>query len=138
MCFLVTTIIASCGAAPAPPGPTSKAAFVTEIKRGYTNKNIDVLARLCYTEGITGHDLQNFLSILSDDFDYTVKDVRILPLDDSVPLEYTRNGKTYRPNLPPIGKVEILFEGNNNQTTSFLVGVKDAVYYIVLATSVSN
>lgn len=46
---------------------------------------------------------------------------------------YNMNGKTYRPNLKPIGTLRVEFDLRDNFMTGFLVGKANGNFYITLA-----
>ena len=67
-----------------------------------------------------------------------IKRISLQPLAANETLEYTQHGVTYRPTLRSIGRVQVEFlpqPGTDQQqrSTTYLVGVKDGVYFLLTA-----
>jgi len=125
--------------------PTSGAASKTELQqlyyRFFQQKDEQKVATLVYWEGVEQHERDGFFRSLHNDLKYRLENVKFVPLDAGVKLEYTLDGVTYMPVLPPIGRMVASYadQGNvKNPSTSYLVGVKDGKYYIDLASPKHN
>jgi len=97
--------------------------------------------RAVYWEGVERRERDGFFRSLRNDLKYRLQNVKFVPLDTGVKLEYTLDGVTYMPVLPPIGRMVASYEDQDNvknPTTSYLVGVKDGRYYIDLASPKRN
>lgn len=117
------------------------AASTTELQQLYSRyfqqKDEQKLATLVCWKGVEPRDRDGFFRSLRNDLKHRLQNVKFVPLDTGVKLEYTLNGVTYIPVLPAIGRMVASYkdEGNvKHLSTSYLVGVKDGKYYIDLAT----
>jgi hypothetical protein len=122
-------------------GATSKTELQQSYYRFFQQKDVQRLATLVYWEGVEQHERDGFFRLLGNDLRYRLQNVKFVPLDPSVKLEYTLGGVTYKPALPPIGRMVASYEDQDNvkhPSTSYLVGVKDGKYYIDLATPKRN
>ncbi|MFQ5904636.1 MAG: hypothetical protein ACE5JO_13205 [Candidatus Binatia bacterium] len=78
------------------------------------------------------------------DFGLAIREIVFEELSEDKVLEYTLGGITYRPNLRPMGRMRVKFSpakgtGQIRATsTSYLVGIKDGTYLIVLAAPVAR
>jgi hypothetical protein len=124
---------------------TNGAASKTELQqlyyRFFQQKDEQKLATLVYWEGVERRERDGFFRSLRNDLKYRLQNVKFVPLDTGVKLEYTLDGVTYMPVLPPIGRMVASYEDQDNvknPTTSYLVGVKDGRYYIDLASPKRN
>lgn len=134
-CYAVV-IVASLSASAA-----NGAASTTELQQLYSRyfqqKDEQKLATLVYWKGVEQRDRDGFFRSLRNDLKHRLQNVKFVPLDTGVSLEYTLGGVTYMPALPAIGRMVASYEDQDNvknPSTSYLVGVKDGTYYIDLAT----
>jgi hypothetical protein len=132
--FAAMSAVASNGAA-------SKTELQQLYYRFFQQKDVQKLATLVYWEGVEQHERDGFFRSLGNDRKYRLQNVKFMPLDTGVKLEYTLDGVTYKPVLPPIGRMLASYEDQDNvknPSTSYLVGLKDGKYYIDLAAPKRN
>ena len=112
------------------------------LYRQYANaKDKERIRSLVYWQGVQDRERNAFNKSIEDDSQYKIKNAETTPLDKNQMMEYTLQGITYRPTLEPIGNLVVTYEPQgtvNALSTSYLVGVKDARYYIILASPVQK
>ena len=80
---------------------------------------------------------------IAADFGLVIKRISLQPLAANETLEYTQHGVTYRPTLRPIGRLQVEFlpepgTDQRQRSTTYLVGVKDGVYFLLTAAPVTR
>ena len=123
--------------------PRSKQELIDAYKQAHASGEVEaVLALVHWGENEGEEDRSHVRSLLEFDFDPAVvgelQKVTIEPLKPDSIIEYEKDGKTYRPPLPPIGELVITFKIKTNtysatSTTQLLVAEKDGGHYIVFA-----
>ena len=112
------------------------------LYRQYANaKDKERIRSLVYWQGVQDRERNAFNKSIENDSQFKIKNVEIKPLDKNQMMEYTLQGITYRPTLEPIGNLVVTYERQgtvNALSTSYLVGAKDARYYIILASPVQK
>ena len=101
------------------------------------------VARLVYWGGTSQDMRRSSERAIADDFPMAIVRVTMQPLAQGEMLQYTKNGVTYRPTLRAIGRMKVEFVPRSSSTatetvTSYLVGIKDGVYYLLTAEQVSK
>ncbi len=113
----------------------TQAQLIDEYKQAHDARDIDAMMKLVYWGETANDDHSMKRNVFIADFDSEITSVTIEPLKADALLEYTRNGVTWRPTLPPIGWLTITFEvgESGNAGTSVLVAEKDGSHHIVFA-----
>ena len=117
-------------------GAASEAELVQLYQRYFQQKDEQKLATLVYWAGVEQRDRDAFVRSLQSDLKHRLRKVELAPLDASMKLEYTINGVTYVPAVPPVERMIAAYEDEGNVThlsTTYLVGRKNGRYYIDLA-----
>ncbi len=109
--------------------------LIDAYKKTHAAKDIDAMMKLVYWGEAANDDHSMKRNVFIADFDSEITSVTIEPLKADALLEYTREGVTWRPTLPPIGWLTITFEvgESGNAGTSVLVAEKDGSHHIVFA-----
>lgn len=76
----------------------------------------------------------SFEMSFKEDIERPIRSIELIPLGTEQ-LSYQMNGKTYRPQFPPKGRMKVAFDVGENDITasSYLVGEKDGRWWIVSA-----
>ena len=117
-------------------GAASEAELVQLYQRYFQQKDEQKLATLVHWEGVEQRDRDAFVRSLQSDLKHRLRKVELAPLDASMKLEYTINGVTYIPAVPPVERMIAAYEDEGNVThlsTTYLVGRRNGRYYIDLA-----
>ena len=120
-------------------GSATKEELSSLYQRYFEAKDQEKIRTLVYWPGVLDRDRDSFSRSVDYDLQFKIKKIEMAPLDKNRTLEYTTEGTTYRPTLEPVGQLVVSYESQDsikNLSTSYLVGVKDNRYYIVLASPV--
>jgi hypothetical protein len=105
--------------------------------RLYSNQHDEQkLESLVHWSGVRQQEPDGFVRSLRHDLRCRLQKVEFLPPEPNAKFEYTDDGVTFRPALPPAARMVATYEGQGNVkqfSTSYLVGLKDGRYYIDLA-----
>ena len=118
-------------------GAASKEELGKLYQSYFRDRNEEKVETLVYWFGVTERDRESFYRSLRNDLNYRVKSVQVMDLAPNSKFEYTRDGVTYVPGLPPVARLVVNYQGRRSVTqfsTSYLVGAKAGRYFIVLAT----
>lgn len=116
-----------------------KAVFITECRAAFEHCDADAFLKLIYTtDAPESKDLSAQRQIFETDCHKPIAEIKIEPLGAKDVTTYELKGVTYRPTLPPVGKLEIVFASKPNaavhgETTSFLVGRTKDRWWILTA-----
>lgn len=133
--FVICCLLA-CQTAMAADGAASKDDLARLYKRYFDAKDDAKLNTLVYWPGIRQRERDSFVHSIKYDLGYSLLSVELAPLKRGETLEYSSNGVTFRPSLAPVCHMVATYKGSGTTkgfSTSYLVGVKDGRYYIVLA-----
>jgi len=122
-------------------GAATKEELCSLYRRYAMAKDKERISTLVYWQGVQDRERNAFNKSIEYDSQFKIKKVEITPLDKDQVMEYTIQGITYRPTLKPIGNLVVTYESQgtvNALSTSYLVGSKDARYYITLASPVEE
>ncbi len=113
----------------------TQAQLIDEYKQAHDARDIDAMMKLVYWGPAAADDHTMERDVFTNDFDSEIQSVTIEPIEAGATLEYTREGITWGPTLPPIGRLTIKFkvEESGNAGTSVLVAEKDGSHHIVFA-----
>lgn len=142
MVFLLFACFGASSAAASSPASFQELAAQFEI--AHQNQDIDALRRFVYWNGVDETTRKSFERHTQADFGLAIREIVFEKLLKDKVLEYTLGGITYRPNLRPIGRMRVKFlpaKGTGQirpTSTSYLVGIKDGTYLIVLAAPVAR
>ena len=117
-------------------GAASKGELQQLYQHYFEQRDESKLGTLVYWRDVRQRERGSFFRSIRTDLNYRLQKVELVPLDPSFKMEYTLDGITFRPALPPIARMVATYEGQGNVrhfSTSYLVGVKDGRYYIDLA-----
>jgi len=117
-------------------GAASKDELRQLFQRYFERRDEQKLSTLVYWRNVHERERSGFFRSLRNDLNYRLKKVELVALDPNTSMEYTLEGITFRPALPPIGRMVATYEvqGNvNDLSTSYLIGAKDGRYYVDLA-----
>jgi hypothetical protein len=117
-------------------GAASKAELQQLFQRYFQQKDEKKIGTLAYWRGVEPRDRDGFFRSVHSDLNYRLKKIEFVPLDLGLKLAYTRDGVTYMPALPAVGRIVAHYEDQGNAkhvSTSYVIGVKDGRYYIDLA-----
>ena len=109
--------------------------LIDAYKKAHAAKDIDAMMKLVYWGQTANDDHSMERNLFIVDFDSEITSVTIEPLKADALLEYTRDGVTWRPTLPPIGRLTITFKvgESGNAGSSVLVAEKDGSHHVVFA-----
>jgi hypothetical protein len=120
--------------------PHSADQLIAQFKQAHQTRAIASILGLVYwsTAGREMH--QTMERSIAADFGRVIERITFQPLATET-LEYTRRGVTYRPTLRPIGRLQVEFrpqpgKGPEVRSSSYLVGVKDGIYFLLTAAPV--
>ena len=122
-------------------GAATKEELCTLYQQYSTAKDTEKIRSLVYWQGVQDRERNAFNRSVEYDSQFKIKKVEFTPLDKNQMMEYTLQGTTYRPTLNPIGNLVVTYEPQgavNALSTSYLVGAKNARYYITLASPVQK
>src|SRR5215471_20259509 len=106
-------------ALPAPPalamnGAASKDELRQLFQRYFERRDEQKLSTLVYWRNVHERERSGFFRSLRNDLNYRLKKVELVALDPNTSMEYTLEGITFRPALPPIGRMVARYEGQGN------------------------
>ena len=132
----VLIALAPCTRSQAMDGATSQDELRQLFQRYFEQRDEQKLSTLVYWRNVRQGERSGFFRSLRNDLNYRLKKVELVALDPNTSMEYTLEGITFRPALPPVGRIVARYEGQGNVkyfSTSYFIGVKDGRYYIDLA-----
>lgn len=150
MLLLPLLLLAACDSEPAPPPSSnpSKPAdaggseFVKQYRAAHENKDLDALMKLVCWDGVEEPMREMYRSGWERDFPLKIHSIELKPASfREIVSEYTRNGKTYRPNLEVTGWISIVWAKGQKAaptTTDMPVGMKDGNTSITTAAPVRD
>jgi hypothetical protein len=116
-------------------GATSKDELRQLFQRYFEQRDEQKLSTLVYWRSVRQRERSGFFHSLRNDLNYRLKKVELVALDPNTSMEYMLEGTTFRPALPPIGRMVATYEGQGNVkyfSASYFIGTKDDRYYIDL------
>jgi len=115
-------------------------ALAKALQDAYRAKNVDQVLALFYMANVDEATKASLVINIQADFPNTLASVEIVKPAANNLYQYTRNGITYRVNLPVIKDAKVKFAKNASgiTSTSFYVGTHDGTYYLVTAAPVSS
>ena len=131
--------LASAQAAPdSSRAPHTTDQLIQQFRTAHQKRSIPDVARLVFWGGASQDLRRSTERHIADDFPMRIARVTVRPLAPDERLEYTRDGVTYRPTLRPVGRLTVEFvpgvgTAGGVTATSYLVGLKDGVYYLLSA-----
>jgi hypothetical protein len=134
--IVFATLSASLARTASGQGQPTREALVAKVRAALASHDSAALQALVYRpKGSAPSGTDTFGRVISAAFHMgPVSDVRIVPVPTDEVLEYTRDGVTYRPALPPIGQLIVtLGTGGNSSDIKMFVGQIDGRDYITLA-----
>jgi hypothetical protein len=109
--------------------------LATAYRQFHEKQNCDGVMSLVYKDGVSPEMLDMVKAQMCGVLSKTIADITFESVDPARTQPITRDGKTYSPTLPPIGKMKISFvkTGEQAQITanSYMFGQKDSAFYIV-------
>jgi hypothetical protein len=126
-------------AGPAVARPSSLAALATAVERAYGEDDLAIMRALVCWQDVDARTRAAFEKAVMADREFTVAHVEAEPLGDGAVSEYVLAGVRYRPNVPPVGRLDVRFAAAGQDgavrtdETSFLAGRTDDGYCIALA-----
>ncbi len=117
-------------------GAPTAAELVNRFRRAHDARSLDDLRRLVYWGHATEELRRSFERAASADFGKTIASAAIESIASGEVFQYSQGGTTFRPTLPPTGRLKIAFASSGpvrNETTEYLVGRSNGAYYLVVA-----
>jgi hypothetical protein len=117
-------------------GAASKDELRQLYQRYFEQRDESKLGTLVYWRNVRQQERDGFFRSIRTDLNYRLQKVEFVPLEPTFKMEYTLNGITFEPAMPPVARMVATYEGQGDVghlSTSCLVGVKDGRYYIDLA-----
>lgn len=126
-------------AAPAFAGSKSLDDLVRAYRAAHLANDQPALATLVYWEGVETKEKKLVIASLKEGLERKFESITLIDLPPDQILEYTRNGKTYRPNLKPLKKMQVTYQDDSSgiKSTSYLVGEHNGEYYITTAAPIN-
>src|ERR1051326_6665920 len=121
--------------------------LIQQFRAAHQKHSLPDVERLVFWGGAAQELRRSTERHIADDFPLTIARVTIRPLASDERLEYTKDGVTYpptpRPTLRRVGRLTVEFVPGSGAaagvtSTSYLVGVRGGVYYIVSAEAVRH
>jgi hypothetical protein len=117
--------------------------LIAQFRRAHETRATGSILRLVYWGTAEPAVRRTMERSITADLDLVIKRISLQPLAPDETLEYTQHGVTYRPTLQPVGRMNVEFipqPGRNQQvrSSSYLVGVKDKVYFLLTAAPVTR
>jgi len=122
-------------------GASSKKELASLYRQYFEKKDTQNIRSLVYWPGVLDFERNSFNRSVNYDMEFKLQKIEIAPLDKNQMLEYTREGITYKPTLKPLCKLVATYVPHGDLdklSTSYLVGVRDKRYYIILASPASK
>jgi len=138
---LLCALLGSAGPGQTPPRTADQ--LIAQFKKAHQTRAIASMLGLVYWGTAEPEMHRSVEHTIAADFGLVIKRISLQPLAANETLEYTQHGVTYRPTLRPIGRLQVEFlpqPGTNQQqrSTTYLVGVKDGVYFLLTAAPVTR
>ncbi len=116
--------------------PKSTGELSAAVKRGYEHKDVKAILDLVYWDRSGDAGRAQMSRNVSDDFPASIERITFDPLGKDEKVSVTKNGVTYHPTLPPLGRLVVHFapeagSSGSDRTTSFLYGSKDGRYFLL-------
>lgn len=115
--------------------------LATEFENGFRAGDLQALKNLVWWVGADEFIRGSVEGSLKDDLQHEFLDVQVEPSAPAEVLEFQRDGKTYRPNLPVEGKLKVNYriKGLSDPASStYLIGKHGEQYYIGVAATTSD
>jgi len=139
----VFTLIAcaiSGSAQTAPParanGPSTTAELIARFRHAHDARSIDEIRQLVYWGRTSDDNRRAFEHTASADFGKTIASAAVEPVGRGETFEYAQGGITFKPTLPPTGKLTVAFAPTataNKDSTTYLVGQSGGSYWLLTA-----
>ena len=147
---LLCALLGSAGPGPAafglartPTPPRTADQLIAQFRKAHQTRAIASMLGLVYWGTAEPEMHRSVEHTIAADFGLVIKRISLQPLAANETLEYSQHGVTYRPTLRPNGRLQVEFlpqPGTDQQqrSTTYLVGVKDGVYFLLTAAAVTR
>ena len=138
---LLCALLGSAGPGQTPPRTADQ--LIAQFRKAHQARAIASMLGLVYWGTAEPEMHRSVEHTIAADSGLVIKRISLQPLAANETLEYTQHGVTYRPTLRPIGRLQVEFlpqPGTDQQqrSTTYLVGVKDGVYFLLTAAPVTR
>ena len=117
--------------------------FATQFRTAHDASSIEQFARLVYWERVDAQTRGSVERQSAKEFGRAIMSISFEPLPGGATLEYERAGVTYRPNLPPLGQLVVLYAPRSERptvatSTRYLLGRESGKLRIATAAPVPD
>jgi hypothetical protein len=113
--------------------------LIRAYRAAHEAKDVERAMALVYWAGVADDIRASFRRNFQSDFVRKISAVQVVPREANQLTEYTREGRTYRTNLPVVGNLVVRFEppqADGVTATTYPLGARDGKLFITTAVAV--